>query len=297
MKTWGVAQMELCGIRGCVAGLSIPGFRCSSSGLRLPLLIIHCPINNITAMNDEQLLRYNRHIMLPQLGIEGQQKLSSAHVLIIGLGGLGSPAAMYLASAGVGHLTLVDFDKVELTNLQRQIVHNHHNIGESKVSSAKNNLLAINPEIKISTIDQKLDEKSLTEQIKLVDVVVDATDNFATRFAINKSCVIDKTPLVSGAAIRFEGQVSVFNTRNKNSPCYSCLYPEQGDDNETCSENGILAPVVGIIGSIQALETIKLICGIGEPLTGRLLLFDALAMQWRTMKISKDPSCPVCNTL
>ncbi len=247
-------------------------------------------------MNDEQLLRYNRHIMLPQIGIEGQQKLRDAHVLIIGLGGLGSPAAMYLATAGVGRLTLVDDDTVELSNLQRQIIHRNQNIGDSKVASAKSNLLAINHEIDIATIDHRLDEAALNQQIKQADVVLDASDNFDTRFAINRACVAQKTPLVSGAAIQFDGQISVFDSRDKHCPCYSCLYPDKGEDNLTCSTNGILAPVVGIIGSMQALEAIKLICQIGEPLYGRLLLFDALSLQCRTMSLKKDPNCPVCGS-
>lgn len=248
----------------------------------------------IKAMDDEQLLRYNRHIMLPQVGFKGQQKLHNAHALIIGLGGLGSPAAMYLASAGVGQLTLVDDDKVELTNLQRQIVHRCQNIGAKKVESAKTNLLEINPHINITTIAERLDEKSLEQQVKLADVVLDASDNFATRFLINKVCVAQRKPLVSGAAIQFEGQVCVFDSRKNNSPCYSCLYPATGEDDATCSENGILAPVVGIIGSMQALEAIKIICDIGELLIGRLLLLDALSLQWRTMNFKKDPNCPVC---
>ena len=247
-------------------------------------------------MNDEQLLRYNRHIMLPQIGIEGQQKLRDAHVLIIGLGGLGSPAAMYLATAGVGRLTLVDDDTVELSNLQRQIIHRSQNIGDSKVASAKSNLLAINHEIDIATIDHRLDEAALSQQIEQADVVLDASDNFDTRFAINRACVAQKTPLVSGAAIQFDGQISVFDSRDKHCPCYSCLYPDKGEDNLTCSTNGILAPVVGIIGSMQALEAIKLICQIGEPLYGRLLLFDALSLQCRTMSLKKDPNCPVCGS-
>ena len=247
-------------------------------------------------MNDEQLLRYNRHIMLPQIGIEGQQKLNEAHILIIGLGGLGSPAAMYLTTAGIGKLTLVDDDIVELSNLQRQIIHREKNIGESKVASAKGNLLAINPETEINTIDHRLDKTSLLEQIKLADVVLDASDNFDTRFAINRACIEQKTPLVSGAAIQFEGQISVFDSTDEDCPCYSCLYPDKGEENLTCSENGILAPIVGIIGSMQALEAIKLICQIGQPLRGRLLLFDALSLQWRSMNFKKDPHCPVCGS-
>jgi len=245
-------------------------------------------------MNDEQLLRYNRHIMLPQLGIEGQQKLLNAHALIIGLGGLGSPAALYLASAGVGQLTLVDDDEVELTNLQRQIVHRTKNIGDKKVESAKNNLLDINPDITITTVAKRLGEAELHQQIKLADVVLDASDNFATRFAINEACVEERTPLVSGAAIQFEGQVTTFDSRNDDNPCYSCLYPNQGEDNDTCSENGVLAPLVGIIGSVQAVEAIKIICKIGKPLVGRLLLLDTLTLEWRNMNYKKDNNCCVC---
>jgi len=245
-------------------------------------------------MNDEQLLRYNRQIMLPQIDVAGQQKLSDAHVVIIGMGGLGSPAALYLTAAGVGTLTLVDFDKVELTNLQRQIVHHYADIAKPKVESAKCNLLAINPEIDINTIDSKPDQPTLSKLAHKADVMIDASDNYETRFAVNCACVEQHTPLVSAAAIRFEGQISVFDKRLDSSPCYQCLYPTSGDEEETCSENGILAPVVGIIGSLQALESIKLICGIGEPLVGRLLIFDALAMNWRSVLLKRDPACPVC---
>lgn len=247
-------------------------------------------------MNDEQLLRYNRHIMLPQLGIDGQQKLLDAHILIIGLGGLGSPAALYLASAGVGQLTLVDDDEVELTNLQRQIIHRTKNIGDKKVTSARNNLLDINPDITITTIAQRLESNTLHQQIKLADVVLDASDNFTTRFAINKACVEEKTPLISGAAIQFEGQVTTFDSRNNDNPCYSCLYPHEGEDNDTCSENGVLAPVVGIVGSIQATEAIKVLCGVGKPLIGRLLLLDTLTLEWREMNYKKDNHCTVCGS-
>lgn len=245
-------------------------------------------------MNDEHLLRYNRQIMLPQIGYDGQQKLARSRVLIIGLGGLGSPAAMYLTAAGIGHLVLVDFDRVELTNLQRQIVHRDANIGEHKAESARTNLLAINPETEIDAVTHALDMDELDQQVRLADVVIDACDNYATRFAVNAACVRQTTPLVSGAAIRLEGQVSVFDIRNSDSPCYNCLYPEAGEDEETCSESGVLAPVVGIIGSIQALEAIKLICNTGETLCGRLMILDALTMQWRTMKLRRDPACPVC---
>jgi molybdopterin-synthase adenylyltransferase len=245
-------------------------------------------------MNDEQLLRYNRQIMLPQIGYEGQQRLADARVLIIGLGGLGSPASMYLAAAGVGRLVLVDFDRVELTNLQRQIVHHTADIGEHKAVSAKNNLLAINPEIRIDAVTHRLTADELEAQVRQADVVIDASDNYETRFAVNTACVRQRTPLVSGAAIRLEGQVSVFDSRERDNPCYQCLYPRSGEDELTCSESGVLAPVVGIIGSIQALEAIKLICNTGDPLRGRVLILDALTMQWRTMKLRRDPACPVC---
>lgn len=244
--------------------------------------------------SDEQLLHYSRQIMLPHFGVEGQQRLQNAHVIIIGIGGLGSPAAMYLAAAGVGTLTLVDFDTVDQSNLQRQIIHNSHSIGESKVSSARNTLLAINPETTIHCIDHKLSAAELEQLISETSCLIDATDNFAARFAINRACVSQHIPLVSAAAIQYEGQISVFDLRHESSACYACLYAEQGEENTSCSDNGILAPVVGILGSMQALEAIKLICQIGETLQNRLLLFDALALQWRTMKLNKDPNCPVC---
>jgi adenylyltransferase/sulfurtransferase len=247
-------------------------------------------------MNDEQLLRYNRQIMLPQIDIEGQQKLADAHVLIIGMGGLGSPASIYLTAAGIGRLTLVDFDKVEITNLQRQIVHRTRDIDQAKVDSAKRHLLEINPAVQISTVDIRPDQQTLSKLVQQADVVIDASDNYQTRFAINGACVAHRIPLVSGAAIRFEGQISVFDKRRDDSPCYNCLYPQFGDIEETCSENGILAPVVGIIGSTQALEAIKIICGIGEPLIGRLLILDALSMSWRSMQLKRDPACSVCGT-
>ncbi len=245
-------------------------------------------------MDDEQLLRYSRQIMLPSIGIEGQEKLQSARALIIGLGGLGSPVAMYLAAAGVGTLVLVDFDKVDLTNLQRQIVHTTERIGMPKVDSARQSLNALNPEIDIITIDQALEGEALSEQVALADVVIDGSDNFNTRFALNAACRHHRTPLVSGAAIRLEGQVSVF-TGQPDSPCYHCLYPAEGQLDETCSANGVLAPLVGVVGSIQAIEAIKLLTGAGEPLVGRLLLFDALQMEWRTIRLKPDPNCPVCS--
>jgi len=251
--------------------------------------------NEIT-FNDEQLLHYSRQIMLPHFGIEGQQRLHDAHVVIMGVGGLGSPAAMYLAAAGVGTLTLVDFDMVDNSNLQRQIAHTVNSIGESKVNSAKHTLLKINPETTVNCIDNRLTLDALEALISGVSCVIDATDNFDSRFLINRACVSREVALVSAAAIQFEGQISVFDLRKKDSACYACLYAEAGEDNTNCSDNGILAPVVGILGSMQALEAIKLICSIGTTLNNRLLIFDALELQWRTMKLSKDPNCEVCNS-
>jgi adenylyltransferase/sulfurtransferase len=246
-------------------------------------------------MNDEQLLRYSRQIMLPQIDLAGQQKLVDAHIVIIGIGGLGSPASIYLTTAGVGTLTLVDFDTVELTNLQRQIVHHQTDIAQPKVESARRNLNALNPDTVIHTLDRKADSQALVELVRKADVVIDASDNFDTRFAVNRVCVEQHTPLVSGAAIRFEGQITVFDRRHPHSPCYRCLYSNTDDETETCSENGILAPVVGIIGCIQALEAIKLVCNVGDSLTGRLLILDALSMTWQDLQLKRDPACPVCS--
>jgi len=245
-------------------------------------------------MQDNQLLRYSRQIMLPQVDIEGQQKLLNARILIIGLGGLGSPAAMYLAAAGIGRLVLNDFDTVDLSNLQRQIAHDSDNLGLSKVESAKHTLLRMNPEIQIELIGHQLEREGLEKQIDRSDVVLDCTDNFATRFAVNRACVRTRTPLVSGAVIRFEGQITVFTPGYDDSPCYNCLYPDQGELEESCVRNGVIAPLPGIIGSMQALEAIKLIIGIGQTLRGRLLLLDALSMEWNRMKLMKNPQCPTC---
>ncbi len=244
-------------------------------------------------MEDQQLLRYSRQIMLPEIGFEGQQKLLRSRVLIIGLGGLGSPAAMYLAAAGVGELVLVDFDQVDLSNLQRQIIHTTESIGLPKVESARRSLAAINPECQIHCINQQLEGEALAEQVAKADLIIDASDNFATRFALNKASVAAQTPLISGAAIRMEGQVSVF-TGTPGDPCYRCLYGDSIEVEQTCSENGVLAPVVGIIGSIKAVEAIKVMTGAGAPLKGKLLILDALQMQWRSLKLSADPDCPVC---
>lgn len=245
-------------------------------------------------MNDDQLLRYSRQIMLPQIDVVGQEKLLASRALIIGMGGLGSPVAMYLAAAGVGHLVLVDDDVVELSNLQRQIMHGTKDIGLSKVSSAKQTLQELNPEISITCFEKRLDESELEREVAAANVVIDGTDNFTTRFDLNKHCVNNNTPLVSGAAIRMEGQVSVFN-KSPNSPCYRCLYKDEGELDASCSSNGVLSPVVGIIGSIQANETIKVLLDMGECLDGKLLMLDALVMEWRTLKLKKDPACPVCN--
>lgn len=234
-------------------------------------------------------------MMLPEIDADGQLKLLNASVLIIGLGGLGSPVSMYLASAGIGHLILIDDDKVDLSNLQRQIVHSTNTINTHKVDSAKHRLLELNPETKITTIDKRLDEDALLEHVEQCDVIVDCSDNFSTRFLLNHVSVKSNTPLVSGAAIRFEGQVSVFDPRQADSPCYRCLYNEDAFTDETCTANGVMAPLLGIIGSIQANETMKLIMGIGESLAGRLLLLDAMTMEINTAKLNKDPKCPMCN--
>lgn len=245
-------------------------------------------------MNDDQLLRYSRQIMLPNFDIQGQQKLLNAHVLIMGLGGLGSPVAIYLSAAGIGKLTLVDFDKVELSNLQRQIIHTTDTLKQNKVESAASAIHKLNPETQTTCINHRLDEKELQNLLTDVTLVVDATDNFATRFMINRCCYNTQTPLVSGAAIRMEGQVSVFDFSKPDSPCYRCLYDEDGDEETSCSENGVMSPMVGIIGSIQAIEAIKLIAGYGECLTGKLLITDAMYQDWRNMTFKKAPNCPVC---
>lgn len=248
-------------------------------------------------MNDQQLLRYARHLLLDELGVEGQERLLAARALVIGAGGLGSPAAMYLAAAGVGHLVLVDDDTVDLTNLQRQIAHTTTRLGELKVTSAQQALSALNPEIQVTTLALRLqDDDTLHEQIAAADVVLDCTDNFATRVMLNRACVRHATPLVSGAAIRFEGQVSVFDTRDPTSPCYACLFPESAEDVEpvSCATMGVFSPLVGIVGSMQAAEALKLLAGTGTTLTGRLLRVDALHMDWRAVGVQRDPHCPVC---
>ncbi len=245
-------------------------------------------------MNDTQLLRYSRQILLPDIDIEGQKKLLDSKVLIIGMGGLGSPVAMYLASAGVGTLGICDFDRVELSNLQRQIIHSNGNIGLLKVDSAAQSIQDINPDIQLIKLSKKLDSNRLSQTIQQYDLVIDCSDNFSTRFAINQSCFDNKIPLVSGAVIRMEGQVSVYNSRNQDSPCYQCLYGETADIADSCSHNGVLAPVAGIIGSIQATEAIKCLVGTLPTLVGRLLIHDAKEMLFREIKLKRNPNCPCC---
>ena len=246
-------------------------------------------------MNDEELLRYSRHILLPQIGIEGQEKLLAAHVLIIGAGGLGSPVALYLAAAGVGRLTICDGDDVDLTNLQRQIMHRTDALGRRKVESARATLAAINPEVAVVAVAERLEGERLSGLVAAADLVVDASDNFATRHAVNRACVRHRRPLVSGASVRFDGQVAVFDPRNPASPCYHCLFPEDGNNEDMpCAIMGVFAPVVGITGSLQAAEALKVLTGAGEPLVGRLLLLDALTMQIRTVTLKRDLACAVC---
>jgi molybdopterin/thiamine biosynthesis adenylyltransferase len=246
-------------------------------------------------MNDAQLLRYSRQIMLPQVDIDGQERLLAARALIIGAGGLGSPAAMYLAAAGVGHIAIADPDSVELSNLQRQLLHHDRDIGRNKVDSAEDTLKLVNPDIRVSTIAAALQDEALDEEVRQADVALDCSDNFATRFAVNRACVKHRTPLVSGAAIRMEGQVAVFDSSRENSPCYHCLYKEGEETDQTCTGNGVLSPLVGIIGSLQALEALKAIVPMGETLAGRLVVFDGFTHEWRTLTLKQDPDCAVCS--
>jgi len=249
-------------------------------------------------MNDQQLLRYSRHILLPEIGVEGQQKLLGAHALIIGAGGLGCPAALFLAASGVGKLTLCDGDTVDMTNLQRQILHRTSSVGQLKVESAREALAEINPEVQVVALNERADEARLLELVEHADVVLDCSDNFATRYALNRVCVQLKKPLVSGAATRFDGQVTVFDLRDARNPCYHCLYPEQAEAEETrCAVMGVFAPLVGIIGSMQAAEALKLLMQVGESLSGKLLLLDALRMELRSVKLGKDSACPVCASI
>ncbi|KIY41883.1 molybdopterin-synthase adenylyltransferase [Pseudomonas sp. 10-1B] len=245
-------------------------------------------------LSDQELLRYSRQVLLAQIDIDGQLRLKQSKALIVGLGGLGSPVALYLAAAGVGELHLADFDTVDLTNLQRQVIHDSASVGMSKVDSALQRLQAINPEISLVAHRQALDEDSLAAAVAAVDLVLDCSDNFATREAVNVACVAAGKPLVSGAAIRLEGQLSVFDPRRDYSPCYHCLYGHGSEAELTCSEAGVIGPLVGLVGSLQALEAMKLLAGFGEPLVGRLLLIDALGTRIRELRVKRDPACAVC---
>ena len=245
-------------------------------------------------MNDEQLLRYSRHVLLNEIGIEGQQRLCESSMLVIGAGGLGSPAAFYLASAGVARITLVDGDQVDLTNLQRQILHTTGRIGTPKAVSGQATLAAINDDVEVLPVTSRADEAALMELVGSATVVLDCSDNFATRHALNRACVAHRKPLVSGAAIRFDGQVAVFDLRDPDSPCYACLFPPGDGEDELCSVMGVFAPLTGIIGTTQAAEALKIAAGIGESLKGRLLMLDALGMRWHSVRVRRDPGCPVC---
>lgn len=245
-------------------------------------------------LDDELMLRYSRQIMLPTIDIAGQEALQRANVLIMGVGGLGSPVALYLAASGVGNLWISDPDKVDVTNLQRQIAHTTENINQSKVLSAKQQMKAINPHVKVLTFDHALKDQALIDAVKAVDVVVDATDNLTSRLLINAACVQQKTPLVSAAAIRWEGQITTFDSRQSDSPCYQCLYGTMGEVGQNCSDNGVVGSVVGTIGCLQATEVIKLICDVGKPLVGKVIFYDALNVEWRTMLLKRDMTCRVC---
>jgi molybdopterin/thiamine biosynthesis adenylyltransferase len=247
-------------------------------------------------MNDNQLLRYSRHILLDEIGIEGQSRLLAAHALVIGAGGLGSPAALYLASGGVGRITLVDDDVVDLTNLQRQIMHVTARIGQPKAESGKQALSEINPEIEVTALRERAGPERLRELVRDASVVLDCSDNFATRHAVNRACVAAGVPLVAGAVIRFDGQLSVFDPRAPDSPCYACLFPEDGKfEDAACSSMGVFAPLVGVIGAMQAAEAMKLLIGTGKSLAGRLLLLDGRAMEWTSIGVARSPGCPVCS--
>ncbi|WP_312513608.1 HesA/MoeB/ThiF family protein [Massilia sp.] len=246
-------------------------------------------------MNDNQLLRYSRHILLDDIGIEGQERLLAAHAVIIGAGGLGSPAALYLASGGIGRITLVDDDTVDLTNLQRQVMHTTERIGQPKADSGRAALLAINPDIEVTALRERAGPARLLELARSATVVLDCSDNFATRHAVNRACMEAGTPLVSGAVIRFDGQLSVFDPRQPEAPCYACVFPEDsGAEDVACSTMGVFAPLVGVVGAVQAAEAMKLVAGIGRPLAGRLLLLDGRAMEWTSIGVARNPACPVC---
>lgn len=246
-------------------------------------------------MSPEERDRYSRHFTLPAIGESGQQKLLDSHALVVGMGGLGSPVALYLAGAGVGQLTYADFDTVELSNLQRQIAHTSDRVGELKVSSAKNQSMQINPHVTINEINYALEAEELDELVPQCNVVLDCSDNFPTRFAVNKACVEHKVPLVTGAAIRFDGQLTVIRPDLPDTPCYRCLYDGNSEAAETCAQTGVLGPVVGMMGCAQAIEAIKVLCDVGTTLNGRLVLFDGLNMEWNEISLRKNPNCPVCS--
>jgi len=248
-------------------------------------------------VNDQQLLRYSRHLLLPEIDIPGQEKLTQSSVFILGAGGLGSPAALYLAASGIGKIILCDHDQVDLTNLQRQILHDTPSIGKLKTDSAKDTLQRINPEIEIISLPQYATSDLLNREISRVDAVIDASDNFSVRHLINDACLHYRKPLISGAAVQFRGQITVFDLRQQHSPCYHCLFPDSGDsDDPGCAIMGVFSPLTGIIGCIQAAETIKILLEVGETLNGRLLLLDGLTMRWRSFKLGKDPLCPACGS-
>ncbi len=249
-------------------------------------------------MRDDDLLRYSRHVLLNEIGIEGQQRILDARVLVIGAGGLGSPVALYLGSAGVGHITVVDHDTVDMTNLQRQVAHTTARVGSPKVTSIQTAIAELNPSVQVTAIQQRADAALLNELVAQADVVLDCCDNFSTRHAINAACVVHKKPLVSGAAIRFDGQISVFDSRDARSPCYACVFPPEATFEETrCATMGVFAPLVGIIGTMQAAEALKLISGAGTPLTGRLLMLDGRAMEFTEVRVGRHSNCPVCGTM
>lgn len=245
-------------------------------------------------MDIEIVKRYTRQMVLPEIGIDGQQAIQDAHIMIVGLGGLGCPAAIYLAAAGIGKLTLNDFDRIDLSNLHRQVLYTNDDVGQYKTQVAANKMLSFNPDIETNLINEKLELDALLSHCKAADIVLDCSDNFKTRHLVNQACVQSKTTLISGAAIRFEGQIAVFNQHN-NSPCYACLYPDAEDEAQRCSEVGVIGPLLGVIGSMQALEALKLLTITGTSLDGRLQLFDSHTMQWREVKIKQDPQCPVCS--
>jgi len=249
----------------------------------------------LSAMNDDQLLRYSRHILLDEIGVEGQTRLLHSHALVIGAGGLGSPVALYLGTAGVGRITLVDHDTVDVTNLQRQIAHNLARVGQPKAESARQTILAINPDVQVLPVTQRADAAWLDAAVQGADVVIDCSDNFQTRHAVNAACVAHRKPLVSGAAIGFDGQISVYDTRRDDGPCYACLFPAEATFEEVrCATMGVFAPLVGIIGTMQAAEALKLLAGVGQSLAGRLQMLDARCMEWTEIRMARQPGCAVC---